>query len=180
MLSTPKELQDLLGKVFTTYPPPQFDVEDFARRAETDLETGLRNDERDLKMRRDWFSKNVFVKHALSEGLFVNQMKFKVIRESKEMDLECKDIVVGDIVVLSSGMLIPADGVVVKSENLHSDESHMTGEPVPVKKLVGHGLYAGTSITGSGVMLVVCTGKYTMLEMLLEAIGAGKTKCVIW
>lgn len=44
------------------------------------------------------------------------------------------NVLVGDIVLLSEGMEIPADGYVIHADELTTDESAMTGETDPVKK----------------------------------------------
>lgn len=59
-----------------------------------------------------------------------NDEPVKVIRNSNVTVVPKKDIVVGDIVLLSTGDEVPADGELLESITLHMDESTLTGEPV--------------------------------------------------
>lgn len=56
-------------------------------------------------------------------------MRGNVVRQ-----IPIKDIVVGDICVVKYGDLLPADGVVVQSNDLKVDESSLTGESDQIKK----------------------------------------------
>ena len=59
----------------------------------------------------------------------------QVVRDGEVQEVPKRDIVVGDIVVLNTGVEIPADGELVESVSLQINESTLTGEPV-VKKSV--------------------------------------------
>lgn len=59
-----------------------------------------------------------------------------VIRNGKEKSIPIKEIVVGDIVLLSAGSLIPADLRVLESTDLYVGQSSLTGESDAVKKTV--------------------------------------------
>ncbi len=61
-----------------------------------------------------------------------------VIRDGKEEEIEVKDIVRGDLVVLKTGEKVPADGLVVEEADLSVNEAILTGESIPVKKLKSH------------------------------------------
>ena len=54
----------------------------------------------------------------------------KVIRNGNTIEVPKKDIVVGDIVILSTGDEIPADGELLEAISLSVDESTLTGEPI--------------------------------------------------
>lgn len=54
----------------------------------------------------------------------------KVIRNGNVVEVPKKDVVVGDIVILSTGDEVPADGTLLEAVTLHMDESTLTGEPV--------------------------------------------------
>lgn len=58
----------------------------------------------------------------------------KVVREGKTVMLNQEEIVVGDILLLSTGDKIPADGRLLESVGLAADESALTGESLPAKK----------------------------------------------
>lgn len=57
-----------------------------------------------------------------------------VLRDNSEYEIDVKDLVVGDIVLLNAGDFVPADVRILKSNNLKVDESTLTGESVPVNK----------------------------------------------
>lgn len=57
-----------------------------------------------------------------------------VLRSGKEVLISSKELVVGDIVYIEDGSIIPADIRLIESNNLKVDESSLTGESVPVSK----------------------------------------------
>lgn len=57
-----------------------------------------------------------------------------VIRDGQEKVVPAEELVVGDIVVLNNGDIVPADMRLLESVNLQVQESSLTGESVPVKK----------------------------------------------
>ena len=59
----------------------------------------------------------------------------RVLREDKEKVIEKKFLVLGDIVLLEAGNIIPADLRIIKVENFLIDESVLTGESFPVSKV---------------------------------------------
>lgn len=96
----------------------------------------------------------------------------KVRRNGEVMLVKQEEIVCGDIVLLSSGDKIVADGRLISSSNLSVDESSLTGETIPVSKdservfasqtpLADriNMVYSGTFVsTGSGEMVVTAVG----------------------
>ena len=58
-----------------------------------------------------------------------------VIRDSKEIKIPIKDVTIGDIVILSSGSMIPADLRIIESKDLYVGQSSLTGESEAVKKI---------------------------------------------
>ena len=105
---------------------------------------------------------------ALGEELLV-----KVHRDGKVIEVPCKDIVVGDIVMIETGDEIPADGKLLSASDLQIDESTLTGEsicekfvdvtkgstetPYPVNML-----YRSTMVmNGYGLMEVTAVGDVT-------------------
>lgn len=118
----------------------------------------------------------------------------RVIREGKEMQVPSADVVPGDIIVLSAGSLVPADGRLVRSSGLLMDESRLTGESTPVAKDAEavlppetplHGrsnsAYAGTVVyDGEGLEVVVATGSASeMGRIALEAGAVRKEQTVL-
>jgi P-type Ca2+ transporter type 2C len=57
-----------------------------------------------------------------------------VIRDGQQRRVAGREVVRGDVVVLSEGDHVPADGVVLSASNLSMDESILTGESLPVRK----------------------------------------------
>jgi Ca2+-transporting ATPase len=57
-----------------------------------------------------------------------------VIRDGERRRIAGREVVRGDLVVLSEGDRVPADGIVIEAINLQLDESLLTGESVPVSK----------------------------------------------
>lgn len=76
----------------------------------------------------------VFELKADREFTLLNQVKddeaVKVVRNAGVHEIPRKDVVVGDVVILSAGDEIPADGVLLESVSLGVDESTLTGEPM--------------------------------------------------
>lgn len=98
-----------------------------------------------------------------------------VLRGGIEKEISAREIVPGDIVVVSTGDRVPADACIIDSINIKTDEASLTGESLPVEKKNdtildtqkplaerSNMLYAGTSVTyGRGRALVVATGLQT-------------------
>jgi len=58
-----------------------------------------------------------------------------VIRDGARKRIAGREVVRGDFVVLAEGDRVPADAVLVQSDDLQTDESLLTGESVPVRKM---------------------------------------------
>ncbi len=96
--------------------------------------------------------------------------KAKVMRDGKELDLDAKTLVVGDLVVLNIGDIVPADIRLIKVDSMTVDESSLTGESVPVEKNLKKNMaLMGTHVlSGEGMGLVVATGKRTSFGKTAE------------
>jgi len=107
-----------------------------------------------------------------------------VVRGGVDISIPVTELVPGDVVKLRTGDLIPADGVVLETQELQVNEALMTGEPFPVLKIAvpcsatspaeaTNALFAGTStVGGSGRMLIVETGSRTRFGAIAEALAA--------
>jgi Ca2+-transporting ATPase len=73
--------------------------------------------------------------NALKALQNLSSPRARVIRGGEDQRIAGRDVVRGDIVVVAEGDRIPADGVVLSSSNLTVDESLLTGESVPVRKV---------------------------------------------
>ncbi|MCC7385215.1 MAG: calcium-translocating P-type ATPase, PMCA-type [Deltaproteobacteria bacterium] len=100
----------------------------------------------------------------------------KVLRAGQVKELSIFDLVVGDIVYLSTGDRVPADGQLLRGVDLTVDESTLTGESVPVEKSASDlEMKSGSTITGgSGVMLVSAVGRSTELGKLQASLTEGE------
>lgn len=90
-----------------------------------------------------------------------------VIRDGVEKRIAGRELVTDDIIVLQEGDRVPADAVLKESLSLKIDESLLTGESEPVRKLPGGkedegNIFSGTLVVrGHGVAQVVATGQQT-------------------
>ncbi len=66
-----------------------------------------------------------------------------VERNSNEVEIPAEQVLVGDIVIVKPGMSIPVDGVITEGST-SVDQSALTGESLPVEKVVGDSVAAGT------------------------------------
>lgn len=62
--------------------------------------------------------------------------KVRVIRDGKQIEIDSKYLVPGDVVFIEEGTKIPADGEVIEAMNLEVNEAALTGEAIPVEKQV--------------------------------------------
>lgn len=97
----------------------------------------------------------------------------QVVRGGQTTEVPRRDIVTGDIVVLSTGVEIPADGTLVEAVSLQVNESTLTGEPVVKKSAdpadhdpeatypTGHVMRGTTVVEGHGIMRVDHVGDAT-------------------
>ena len=96
-----------------------------------------------------------------------------VIRDGEQQRIAGREVVTGDMLILVEGDRVPADGVLLSSNNVTVDESLLTGESVPVRKIPwAEGLraerpggddqpfvYSGTMVVqGQGLAEVKSTG----------------------
>lgn len=97
----------------------------------------------------------------------------KVTRDGKRQKISIYDLVVGDIVHLSIGDQIPADGICISGSSLHIDESSLTGQvdPVYVNQEKPFILSGTKVIEGSGKMLVAAVGRRTEWGKLVEVLN---------
>ena len=85
----------------------------------------------------DWQKERQFVKLNKKK----DDRDVKVIRSGKSREISVHDILVGDVMHLEPGDMIPVDGVFVGGHNLKCDESSATGESDLIKKTGGEEVY---------------------------------------
>lgn len=115
-----------------------------------------------------------------------------VIRDNKEIEIPIKEVVLGDIVKLSAGSMIPADLRIINSKDLYVGQSSLTGESDAVKKLSESEIpiseidnisdldticFMGTNvISGSATGVVIKTADSTYFGKIAKNITQGKPK----
>ena len=114
-----------------------------------------------------------------------------VIRDGNKMSIPINQVVVGDIIILSAGSLIPADLRVLESKDLYVGQSSLTGESDAVKKVVENEnsstldnisdlnniCFMGTNvISGSGKCAVIKTADNTYFGKVAHTISSDKAK----
>ena len=99
----------------------------------------------------------------------------QVTRDGKRQKVSIYDLVVGDIVHLSIGDQVPADGIYISGYSLLIDESSLSGESEPVNVYEEKPfLLSGTKVQdGSGKMLVTTVGMRTEWGKLMETLNEG-------
>eukprot|EP01043_Picozoa_sp_COSAG02_P070647 COSAG02_NODE_12598_length_1521_cov_1.039381_1_plen_471_part_01 len=100
-----------------------------------------------------------------------------VLRNGKQIDIDTKEVVVGDLVYVRYGDSIPVDGVVVRASDFEVNEASLTGEPDDLKKNVATPfVFTGTGcMKGSGLVLALAVGPGThvgRLKVELELVQA--------
>ncbi|MEX0913191.1 MAG: HAD-IC family P-type ATPase [Candidatus Paceibacterota bacterium] len=109
--------------------------------------------------------------------------RVRVLRGGREMEIESRNIVPGDIVILRAGERIPADGRILESHDLTIDESILTGESLPVLKSLDtfpentplserdNMIFGGTYVAeGQGIAVITATASFTEFGKIAEAV----------
>jgi len=94
----------------------------------------------------------------------------QVIRAGETLDIAIAQVVINDVVKVRPGEKVPVDGLVIEGHS-SIDESMLTGEPMPVEKIAGDEVVAGT-INKLGVILFKATrvGKDTALAQIINMV----------
>jgi len=116
----------------------------------------------------------------------------KVLRDGKMVVLHSTDLVPGDVVLLEAGDAVPADGRIIENASLKIEEAALTGESVPVNKLIDAlNLTAGTDdvplgdrknmcymgstvVYGRGKAVITETGMDTEMGKIAGALAAAE------
>ena len=116
-----------------------------------------------------------------------------VIRDGERKRIAGRDVVRGDLVVLSEGDRVPADGVLVEAQDLQTDESLLTGESVPVRKISRSEVSAGENrrpggddlpnvfsgslvVRGTGISEVIATGVRSEIGQIGQSLSSLETE----
>ncbi|MDO5324704.1 MAG: HAD-IC family P-type ATPase, partial [Clostridia bacterium] len=113
----------------------------------------------------------------------------KVLRDGRVQIVRSEELVVGDVVLLEAGDAVPADGRLIECASLQIEESALTGESVPVTKLIDainlapeakdvplgdrkNMVYMGSSVAyGRGVAVVTATGMDSEMGKIADALA---------
>lgn len=115
----------------------------------------------------------------------------KVLRDGKLAILHSTELVPGDVILLEAGDSVPADGRIIENASLKIEEAALTGESVPVNKMLevlgakdGDDIplgdrknmcYMGSTVVyGRGKAIVVSTGMDTEMGKIAGALSAAK------
>lgn len=136
------------------------------------------------------FIQNVKTSDAVDSLLNMVSVTTNVKRAGEDKELPTNDVVVGDIINLAAGDLVPADMYLLKSKDLFCSASSLNGESSPVEKMADQKpkgsdnyldypniLYEGTNIvSGSGMGVVFATGDKTVFGNLARTLAQNKNK----
>ena len=116
----------------------------------------------------------------------------KVLRDGKVEILKSEDLVTGDVILLEAGDAVPADCRILESHSMKVEEAALTGESVPVTKMVDvlmlkdknsdvalgdrkNMLYSGSTVVyGRGKAVVTDTGMNTEMGKIADALNAAE------
>ncbi|NTW22982.1 magnesium-translocating P-type ATPase [Candidatus Falkowbacteria bacterium] len=116
--------------------------------------------------------------------------KVTAIRDGAKAEIDSKQIVVGDVVFLSAGNVVPADCMIVDSDDFFVNQSSLTGESIPVEKVASgdealtcnnvenHCLaFMGTSVvSGFAYCEVTQTGEKTQFGKIVQELNKAEPK----
>lgn len=108
--------------------------------------------------------------NAIESLLKLSAKEATVIKEGKEIKVKIEDLKKGDIFIVRPGESVPADGLIIKGESA-IDESALTGESIPVDKMVGDKVSAAT-INQSGYIECEATrvGEDTAFSKIIQMV----------
>ena len=117
-------------------------------------------------------------RRAMESLLQLQAARASTLRDGHIVVVPAETLVPGDVTELTAGQTVPADGRVIVSHNLRTNEAALTGESLPVGKVATAGLpkdtlladritmvYKGTTVvSGRGHMVITATGSSTEVE----------------
>jgi len=111
-------------------------------------------------------------------------LKTNTLRGGKSLSIPTDEVVPGDVVLLSAGSLVPADGVVLESNDFFVNQAVLTGETFPVEKQPGvlpeksslvertNMVFRGTNVSsGSAKAIIVQTGLETAFGQIASRLN---------
>ncbi len=112
-------------------------------------------------------------------------LKATILRDGVAQEITSKQIVSGDVIILNAGDMLPADCLIIESDELYANEASLTGESYPTRKEAGvldekielakrtNCLWEGTNIvSGNAKALVIQTGEETIFGSIAKSASA--------
>ena len=138
------------------------------------------------------FVQDIKTSDAVEDLMDIVSVTTNVKRDRKNIELPTQDVVVGDIINLAAGDIIPADMRLLRSKDLFCSSASLNGESQPIEKIANkkpalnqlndyleypNVLYEGTTIvSGSGMGVVFATGDKTVFGKLARTLAKTKVK----
>ena len=97
--------------------------------------------------------------------------KAVVKRDNTTQEIDAENLTIGDIVILDEGDKVPCDLVLIETNNLNCDESHLTGESEAILKNINDEAYMDSNIlTGNGIGIVKNIGNKTQIGEIAKIV----------
>ena len=128
---------------------------------------------------------NNYVKEKQFEKLYASQEKtnVNVFRNNRTETICVFDLVVGDLLFIQAGDIIPVDGILIKAANIRMDEASVTGESELVNKIPAQDIFLPDQngqpfiisdskvMDGTGLLLVCTVGANTQINKIRMRLG---------
>ena len=96
----------------------------------------------------------------------------RVMRDGKEINIDSRFLVPGDLIYVEEGVKIPADGILKETLNIELNEAVLTGESMPVTKKINDEIYSGTIVAmGRGWVEINKTGMETKFGQIAQSLS---------
>ena len=107
---------------------------------------------------------------AIKKLMGLKPKNVTAIRNGEELIIPYNEILKGELIILKPGDKVPVDGKVKKGTSF-IDESMISGEPIPVEKLKGSNVFAGT-INQKGALRIIANkiGNETLLSQIIKLV----------
>ena len=107
---------------------------------------------------------------ALKDLYKIKNTLAKKIYDDKIVDVKFEDIILGDILIVNSGDIIPTDGTIIWGD-CSIDESMITGESLPVVKKTNSMVIGGTTLLSGSIKIKASkVGNNTILSQIIELV----------
>ena len=111
---------------------------------------------------------------ALKKLIGLQPATVTVVRNGAEQVIGIEQVNTGDMIAVRPGERLAVDGIVLSGRSF-VDESMISGEPVPVEKTAGAGVFSGTlNQQGSFTMMAQKTGSATLLAQIIQRVRAAQ------